>query len=213
MQDNVCLQDILNGCIGLDNENHPNAGVILFGGKYYKDKGEFIVDTQRNIISAEIGLTVTSDYLFVEMIFSNPFDLEFRSVWSFLEKYGKDMEKYHKLEKKEYVPCVKMSLVPLCFDGRFLIDLYAPAFWHMKSNDSSHYSKIVLAFPSDKYQFLETEGYDKEEILKQLQREMDTIAAFEAKEYQKQLDAEDEDSYEKRMERAREELRNDKSQW
>ena len=47
MQDNVCLQDILNGCIGLDEERHPNAGVILYGGKYYKNEGEFLVGTQR----------------------------------------------------------------------------------------------------------------------------------------------------------------------
>ena len=213
MQDNVCLQEILNGCIGLDEENHPNAGIILYGGKYYKDKGELIINTTRNLISPEINLTVSSDFMYVEMSFDTAFNLEFRSVWSLLEKYGKDMEKYHKLQKKEYTPCIKMMLVPLCYDGRFAFDLYAPAFWYMAKNDKDRYDNIVLAFPSDRYQFIETEGYDKEEILKQLQREQETVAVFEAREYQKQLDAEDEDSYEKRMERAREELRKDKSQW
>lgn len=213
MKDNVCLQEILNACIGVDEESHPNGGSVFQLGTYHKNRNEINIDTQRNIVAPYYNLIITDAQMIVEIYYRNPFDLEFRSLFSLLEKYGKDMENFFRKKNDNARPYFKMMLVPLKYEGRFVVELISPSYWSLQPDNDGNYNKIVIFFNAKNYRFLETEGYDYDEIVKQLQRDQETIAMYEAREAQKQMDAEDEDGYEKRMERAREELRKDKSQW
>ena len=163
--------DIIDSCIGYDEDDNPKAGFSVEVGTYDSATSTIKVDTNLSYFNPQINLMRTGEAIIIDFIFRNKTDTDMRAIWSLLNKYGRNFDNAMKVSSAT-IPVFRFTIVPVKYEARFGILCTSPMYWALEpETPTSDINTIRVVFGIDNVVFQESEGYNLTEIEADIQRE------------------------------------------
>lgn len=167
----ITMDEILLACCGTDGSDNTKAGFSLDLGIFNPATNEFDVKSSTAYCNPIFNITRVGDTTMIDMIFATRTDTDLRRIWSFMQKYGKDVELAFQNNAKN-VPFMRIQIVPIGFSGQYSVLAYAPLYWTLQPEyPTGEINMIRMAFNTESILFAENEAYDEVEVMAELQRE------------------------------------------
>ena len=167
----VTFNDIIDRATGLDEYGNPKSAYSVEVGTYNGRTNEVNVMNNTAYYNPSINIVRTGEFVMIDFVFKNRTDMDLRTFWALLNKYGKDFEKA--LREDSYIlPLFRLQIVPNYYSGRFSMLAVTPMYWVLQpETPTSEINSIRLIFKNDSIGFVESDGYNQSEILADMERQ------------------------------------------
>jgi hypothetical protein len=167
----VSYEDIIDHCVGVDELDNPNIGFSVEFGTYDSRTQETKMNSAVTYYNPVLNITRTGEVMMFDFIYKTRVDSELRAFWSLLNKYGRDFEKAMK-ENNHILPLIRIQIVPNYYAGKFSMICVTPMYWVLQPEiPTGEINMIRIVFSIDSVGFVESEGFNENEILAELERE------------------------------------------
>ena len=167
----VTYDDIMDQCTGVDELGNPKAGFCVELGTFDSKTQETKMNSAVTYYNPVLNITRTGEVMMFDFIYKTKVDSELRAFWALLNKYGRDFERAMK-EDSHILPLIRIQIVPNYFAGRFSMVCVTPMYWVLQPEiPTGDINMIRMVLSIDSVGFVESEGYNENEILAELERE------------------------------------------
>lgn len=167
----VTYDDIIDQSVGVDELDNPKAGFSVELGTYDSRTQETKMNSHVTYYNPVLNITRTGEVMMFDFIYKTKVDSELRAFWALLNKYGKDFEKAMR-ENNPVLPLIRIQIVPNYYAGKFSMVCVTPMYWVLQPEiPTGDINMIRMVLSVDSVGFVESEGYNENEILAELERE------------------------------------------
>ena len=167
----VTHDDIITHSTGLDEFDNPKAGFALELGTYDARNNVAKINSSMTYYNPSLNITRTGEAVMFDFIYKSKTDSELRAFWALINKYGREFEQAMK-DDNHIIPLMRIQIVPNYYAGKFSMLCVTPMYWVLQPEVPAGEIKVIrMVFSVDSVAFIESEGYNENEILAELERE------------------------------------------
>lgn len=167
----VTYDDIVDHSVGADELGNPKAGFSVELGTFDTRTQETKMNSNTTYYNPILNITRTGEVMMFDFIYKTKVDSELRAFWSLLNKYGRDFEKAMR-ENNPVLPLIRIQIVPNYYAGKFSMVCVTPMYWVLQPEiPTGDVNMIRMVLSVESVGFVESEGYNENEILAELERE------------------------------------------
>lgn len=167
----VTHDDIISQSTGLDEFDNPKAGFALELGTYDARNNTAKINSCMTYYNPSLNIVRTGEAIMFDFIYKSKTDSELRAFWALINKYGREFEQAMK-ENNHIIPLMRLQIVPNYYAGKFSMLCVTPMYWCLQPEVPAGEIKVIrIVFSVDSVAFIESEGYNENEILAELERE------------------------------------------
>ena len=167
----VTYDDIIINSVGLDEFDNPKIGFALELGQYDSRDNTAKINSNMTYFNPSLNITRTGEAMIFDFIYKSKTDSELRAFWALINKYGREFEQAMR-QNNPVVPLLRLQIVPNYYVGRFSMLCVTPMYWALQPEVPGGEIKVIrIVFGVDSVAFIESEGYNENEILAELERE------------------------------------------